>query len=108
MERFTKKFGAQTVEGRKAVARSRRPPAAPKAPKIKAAKAPEAGDAERERKKPPFSGERGTERGTEVPPHTHGFSPAGIRKGSDSSGPFVLTASFRSSRATRWRRRSIR
>ena len=43
MERFTKKFGAQTVEGRKAVAaKPQAKPAAPKAPKIKAAKAPKA------------------------------------------------------------------
>ena len=43
VERFTKKFGAQTVEGRKAVAaKPQAKPAAPKAPKIKAAKAPKA------------------------------------------------------------------
>jgi large subunit ribosomal protein L31 len=43
VERFTKKFGAQTVEGRKAVAaKPQAKPAAPKAPRIKAAKAPKA------------------------------------------------------------------
>jgi len=43
VERFTKKFGAQTVEGRKAVAaKPQAKPAAPRTPKIKAAKAPKA------------------------------------------------------------------
>jgi large subunit ribosomal protein L31 len=41
VERFTKKFGAQTVEGRKAgAAKPQAKPAAAKAPRIKAPKAP--------------------------------------------------------------------